>query len=242
PTRRQLRRRFAGPLAERTTATLQEVAVNASCVGYGKTLTLDRLEIESPRAPRARPSEASEEWGTPAGFARRGRGAEPLAELGPELGRGDHPLEPAPIVPVGPPLLGDDPGGGAPHRELLAHALEVDALVAAAGVERMLAAKALLRDGVQLAGQVEHVDAAKAGEQRLAVDLSPERIRLVERPALHQVVGRIEAIGFVEHAFHERRQGERALGRLAVRRAQLEVTLQAHLREERGQVQVPVVQ
>src|SRR5207302_6633712 len=39
----------------------------------------DRPEIRSPRAPRARPSAASGEWGTPAGFARRGRGAEPLA-------------------------------------------------------------------------------------------------------------------------------------------------------------------
>src|SRR5947199_35844 len=40
----------------------------------------DRLNLDSPRAPRARPSEASEEWG-PVGLRPTGRGAEPLADL-----------------------------------------------------------------------------------------------------------------------------------------------------------------
>src|SRR5689334_788600 len=77
----------------------------------------------------------------------------------------------APIVlPLALPLLGDDTRRGAAEVELLAHPLEVDALVTPFAVEGALPAEALLRDRVQLASELEHPDAAVAREECLAVD------------------------------------------------------------------------
>src|SRR5439155_1423281 len=87
--------------------------------------------IESPRASRARPSEASEEWGPPAGFARRGRGAEPpeapLAALSVARLVGNTPLVEirhvrdgvAPGVRILAKLEGFNPGGSVKDRPAL---------------------------------------------------------------------------------------------------------------------------
>src|SRR5438034_10442104 len=152
----------------------------------------------------------------------------------------DQPLHPA--VPYTAPLLGDDPGRGAADRELLAHPLEVDALVAPGAVEGLLAAEPLLADRVELAGELDHLDTLEAREQRLTVDVAPELEALREGPALDQVPGGLEAVLGVEHALHQRGQREHALGRLAVGGADLDVALEPHLGKERGQVQVPVVE
>src|SRR5438046_1059497 len=93
----------------------------------------------------------------------------------------DQPLHPA--VPYTAPLLGDDPGRGAADRELLAHPLEVDALVAPGAVEGLLAAEPLLADRVELAGELDHLDTLEAREQRLTVDVAPEPHALREGPA-----------------------------------------------------------
>src|SRR5262249_31068411 len=82
----------------------------------------------------------------------------------------------APIVlPLPLPLLGNDARRGAAEVELLAHPLEVHALVASRTVEGTLPTEALLRDRVQLARELDDPDAAEAREERLAVDFPPER-------------------------------------------------------------------
>src|SRR5690348_3923724 len=88
---------------------------------------------------------------------------------------GDAPL----ALPLSLPLLRDDARRGAAEVELLAHPLEVDALVAPRPVESALPTKALLRDRVQLARELDDPDAAETREERLAVDFPPERYPLV---------------------------------------------------------------
>jgi len=80
--------------------------------------------------------------------------------------------------------------------------------------------------------------ASKASRWTSLQSVSP----LLEAPALHEVPGGRQAIGLVEDAFHERGQREHALGGLAVRRAELDVSLQTDFREERREMQVPVVE
>src|SRR5439155_24882694 len=91
--------------------------------------------------------------------------------LPPERREPDRALPPP--VPLAVPLLGDDAGRGATHGELLAHPLQVHALVAAVAVEALLAAEPLLGDGVELARELDHLDALEAREQRLAVHVRP---------------------------------------------------------------------
>src|SRR5439155_23838840 len=101
-----------------------------------------------------------------------------VPELSPVLGERDQALHPP--VPLAAPLLGNDAGRRAAHRELLAHPLEVHPLVTPGAVEGLLPAEPLLGDGVELAGELDHLDALEAREQRFAVDFAPELEALLE--------------------------------------------------------------
>src|SRR5262249_54037726 len=145
-------------------------------------------------------------------------------------------------LPRARPLLGDHARGRPARLELLAHALEVRAFVASGAVERALPPEPLLADRVELARELEDLDPPEAREDRFPVHLAPQGDALFEAPPLDEVPGGVEAVGRVEDALHQRREREHPLRRLAVRRAQLDVALEAHLGKERGEVQVPVVE
>src|SRR5581483_10668483 len=147
--------------------------------------------------------------------------------------RRDQPLDPPLRAPFPCPLRRDHVGRRPARRQLLLEADEVRPLVLAALVERLLAPQPLAGDREQLARVLEHRHAPAARGEGGADDLAVEGGRILERPALDEVVGGLEAIGVVEDALHQRGQRKQPLARLAVGGAQLDVALEAHLGEER---------
>src|SRR4029079_18278113 len=69
-----------------------------------------------------------------------------------------------------------------------------------------------------------------------------ERDALLEAPRFDEIPRGVETVRRVEDSLHERRQREHALRRLAVCRAQLDVALEANLREKGREMEVPVVE
>src|SRR5262249_40866032 len=119
---------------------------------------------------------------------------------------------------------------------------QVDALVPALRVEGGLPAEPLLGDGPELAGELHDLDTLHSCPHGLPRHLAVEGSAVRKGPALDQVEGRIEAVLLVEDPLHQRRHCQDPLRRLAVGGAQLDVALQPDLREERRQMEAPVVE
>src|SRR5262249_15062320 len=116
-------------------------------------------------ARSARPSEASGVWGPRQALLAGGEGRSPVLKV--KLGVREQLLYPTHVLPLPCPFLRDHPRRRPTHRQLLADALEVEALVLSGLVQLAMSTEPLLGDGVELAGELEHLDAAEASMKRL---------------------------------------------------------------------------
>ncbi len=119
--------------------------------------------------------------------------------------------------------------------------VDVDRLVAALAVEPLSPNKTLPRDGQCFAGNLANCSPAQLGREGLPRYIIAQLLALLRRPVLDELPGLIERLLIIKQPNPERGQRANAPPAAAVGAAHFEEFLQAHFREQRGQMIRPVV-